>query len=287
MAQDNFGAKTATDPITSSEVLGMAEVDSFVRSLDTLESPSASLEGRVAKNATTAAVILAGGSGERFGNPDGKQLFDLLGKPVLSWSAETFDAVPDVGLIVIVCPDERREEFCKTAIDPYPFATPIEFASAGSIRQESAMNGIAAVPSDYKFVAVHDGARPLITAELVEHAINALKGDMDADGIVVGHPSIDTLKVVDGRSIAGTPDRNMFWVAQTPQIFHADILRRAYTTAMYEGFVGTDDSSLVERMGRHVRMLDGPRDNIKVTVPEDVGPVIAALTARLRAREGL
>lgn len=278
--------RAVVDPITSPQALGSIEIDAFMRSLDALESPSSALEGRVAKNASTAAVILAGGSGERFGDPSGKQLFDLLGKPVLSWSAETFDAVPDVGLIVIVCPDARREEFCAKAIDPYPFVTPVVFASSGSIRQESAMNGIAEVPSEYKFIAVHDGARPLITVDLVNHAINTLKGDMDADGIVVGHPSIDTLKVVNERTIAGTPDRHMFWVAQTPQIFHADTLRRAYTTAMYEGFVGTDDSSLVERMGCNVMMLDGPRDNIKVTVPEDVGPVIAALTARLRAREG-
>jgi len=146
------------------------------------------------------------------------------------------------------------------------------------------MAGIAEVGSEFEYIAVHDGARPLTTVELVNHAISALKGDTDADGIVVGHPSVDTLKVVNERSIAGTPDRHMFWVAQTPQIFHADILRRAYTTAMYEGFVGTDDSSLVERMGCHVRMLDGPRDNIKVTVPEDVGPVMAALAKRLRER---
>ena len=286
MAQDDYDLAVVTDPISGPAALGSAEVEAFLQSLDSLESPSAALKGQVAKNAQTAAVILAGGSGERFGNAGGKQLFDLLGKPVMSWSAEAFDAVADVGLIVIVCPDERREEFCRRAIDPYPFVTPIEFAPAGFIRQESSMNGIAAVPPEFKYIAVHDGARPLITVDMINHAINVLKGDMDADGIVVGHPSIDTLKVVNERSIAGTPDRHMFWVAQTPQIFHADILRRAYTTAMYEGFVGTDDSSLVERMGCHVRMLDGPRDNIKVTVPEDVGPVLAALTSRLRAREG-
>lgn len=275
---------TDLDPITGPATLSPAQVEAFVHRINVIESSQMSLEGRVAKNPSTAAVIVAGGQAERFRNPGGKQLFDVLGKPVLTWSAEAFDATPDVGLIVIVCPDDRREEYCKNAIDPYPFVTPIEFVGAGDIRQESAMNGVDAVPTDYEYIAIHDGARPLVTVDLITHALNSLKGNMDADGVVVGHPSIDTLKVVDGHSIVGTPDRSMFWVAQTPQIFRADICRRAYRTAMIDGFVGTDDSSLVERIDGRILMFDGPRDNIKVTVPEDVGPVIAALSARVGRR---
>ena len=146
------------------------------------------------------------------------------------------------------------------------------------------MTGVDAVPTTYEYIAVHAGARPLVTVDLITHAINALKGNLDADGVVVGHPSIDTLKVVNGRSIVGTPDRTAFWIAQTPQVFRAKIARRAYKEAMFEGFVGTDDSSLVERIGGRVMMLEGPRDNIKVTVPEDVGPVVAALSARVGQR---
>ena len=274
------------DPVSGPAALSNITVDLFAREIETLTGTSPALEGVVAPNASTAAVIVAGGTGSRFGNPGGKQLYNLLGKPLLSWSAEAFDAVPDVGLIVIVCPDERREEFCRTAIDPYPFVTPIEFASAGEIRQESSMNGVDAVPDSYSYIIIHDGARPIVTPELITHALNMLKGDMDAAGVVVGHPSIDTLKVVDGQAIVGTPDRTMFWVAQTPQIFHANIVRRAYRSALFDGFVGTDDSSLVEREGGRVVMYNGPRDNIKVTVPEDIGPVTAALSARLSAREG-
>ena len=274
-----------TDPVTTPDALTPAQVDAFVHQISALESASVSLEGRVSKKASTAAIIVAGGLGERFGNPGGKQLFEVLGKPVLTWSAEAFDAVPDVGQIVIVCPEERQEEYCRCAIDPYPFVTPVEFAPSGNIRQESSMNGVDAVDSSYEYIAVHDGARPLVTHELIIHALNLLKGTIDVDGVVVGHPSIDTLKVVDGSSIVGTPDRSAFWVAQTPQIFKADMYRRAHMAAMYDGFVGTDDSSLVERIGGRVLMFSGPRDNIKVTVPEDVGPVIAALSARVAARE--
>lgn len=273
------------DPISIPTVLTPAEVDRFVHQINTLENANSLLAGDVSKNPSTAAIIVAGGEGERFNNPGGKQLFDVLGKPVLTWSAEAFDAVPDVGCIIIVCPGERQAEYCRKAIDPYPFVTPIEFAASGEVRQESAMNGLIAVDPSYEIVAVHDGARPLVTPELISHAINYLKGNPDTDGIVVGHPSIDTLKIVNDRTITATPDRSMFWVAQTPQLFRAEIYRRAHKAAMHEGFVGTDDSSLVERIGGRISMFNGPRDNIKVTVPEDVGPVVAALSARVAQRE--
>lgn len=278
-------ASVSADPVTGPAALTPAKVQSFVERINSMDKSKMSLEGRVAKNATAAAVIVAGGQGERFGNPGGKQLYNVLGKPVLTWSAEAFDATPEVGLIVIVCPDDRREQYCREAIDPYPFVTPIEFASAGEIRQESAMNGVDAVPETYDYIIIHDGARPLVTVELITHALNMLKGTLDIDGVVVGHPSIDTLKVVEGRSIVGTPDRTMFWVAQTPQVFRAVKCREAFQTAMCDGFVGTDDSSLIERIGGSVSMFQGPRDNIKVTVPEDVGPVIAALSARIDSRD--
>ena len=147
------------------------------------------------------------------------------------------------------------------------------------------MNGVDAVDPRFEIIAIHDGARPLVTIDLINRSICMLKGDQDIDGVVVGHPSVDTLKVVDSANIVGTPDRNMFWIAQTPQVFRSTILRRAYSTAMFEGFVGTDDSSLVERMGGVVHMVNGPRDNIKVTVPEDIGPAVAALAGRLELEE--
>ena len=273
------------DPISVSAALTPAEVDMYVHQINTLESASSLLTSHVSKSPSTAAIIVAGGEGERFRNPGGKQLFEVLGKPVLTWSAEAFDAVPDVGVIVIVCPEERQAEYCRKAIDPYPFVTPIEFASSGEERQESAMNGFESLTKDYEIIAVHDGARPLITPEIISHAINHLKGNLDIDGIVVGHPSVDTLKIVKDRLISATPDRSMFWVAQTPQLFRADIFRRAYQAAMFDGFLGTDDSSLVERIGGRVAMFNGPRDNIKLTVPEDVGPVVAALSVRVAQRE--
>lgn len=236
---------------------------------DALSASLAGLEGKIDKNPHTAAIILAGGTGERFGRAGGKQLVEIVGKPVLTWSAESFDAVGDVGLIVVVCPEERHEEYLKRAIDPFPFVTPVVVAPAGPTRQESAFSGLEFVPDEFDYVIMHDGARPLVKPELISHAIATVKGNPDCDGAVVATPAVDTLKVVEDGVIAGTPDRNVFWHAQTPQVFRAGILRRAHAAALSDGFVGTDDSSLIERLGGRVLVVEGSRDNFKLTVPED------------------
>lgn len=243
-------------------------------------APVAPFCGRVDKKANVAAVIVAGGSGDRFGRPGGKQLLPLFGKPLLTWSIQAFDAVGQVGRIVVVAPERRIEEYRALAVDPYDFVTPVDLVPAGPLRQESAMRGVEAVPSSFKFIAMHDGARPVILPETIVHAVNVLKGTLDADGVVCGHSAIDTLKVVDAGAVVGTPDRSMFFVAQTPQIFHADVLRQAHQAAMEEGFVGTDDSSLVERVGGRVVLVSCPRDNIKLTVPEDLPSILAFLGQR-------
>ena len=269
-------SSVATPPIDATEVVVppnlLAAID-----IDAITQNLAGLEGKVDPGAKTAAVILAGGSGERFGRDGGKQLVEIAGKPMLTWAAEAFDAVGDIGLIVVVCPEERMDEYLAAAIDPFPFVTPVAMAPAGSIRQESSFSGLEYVPDTFEFVVVHDGARPLVRPALIEHTINTLKGNIDADGAVVAHPSIDTLKVVEDGVIVGTPDRTVFWNAQTPQVFRAGILRRAHASALSDGFVGTDDSSLIERLGGRVLVVEGKRDNIKLTVPEDYLMLAAAV----------
>jgi 2-C-methyl-D-erythritol 4-phosphate cytidylyltransferase len=272
------------DPVHSPSVLAAPELVLNKESLDLLTAPLVAVRGRVSRNPHTAAVILAGGMGERFGRPGGKQLFELHGKPILTWSAEAFDAVADIGLIVIVAPQERMDEYCRAAVDAFPFVTPVVMAPAGEIRQESSLAGISKVPETYEFIAIHDAARPLITSELISHTISAVRGNLDADGAVVGYPAIDTLKVVSDGGIIGTPDRKAFWVAQTPQVFRSGIIREAHATALAEGFVGTDDSSLVERINGNVVLVRGPRNNIKITVPEDRIAIEAGLTMRLQER---
>ena len=273
------------DPVFSSSVLAAADLATAL-DIDALTQSLAGLEGKVDKNPKTAAIILAGGTGERFGNEGGKQLVEIGGKPILTWSVEAFDAVGDIGLIVIVCPAERQGEYLSKAVDPFSFATPIVIAAAGSTRQESAFSGLELVPEEFEYVVMHDGARPLISADLIAHTIATLKGNIDADGAVVAHPAIDTLKVVENGVIVGTPDRSVFWNAQTPQVFRAGIYRRAHASALSDGFVGTDDSSLIERLGGRVLVVEGKRDNIKLTVPEDYLMLVAAVRERYLKQKG-
>lgn len=273
------------DPVFSSSVLAAADLATAL-DIDALTQSLAGLEGKVDKNPKTAAIILAGGTGERFGKEGGKQLVEIGGKPILTWSVEAFDAVGDIGLIVIVCPAERQGEYLSKAVDPFSFATPIVVAAAGSTRQESAFSGLELVPEEFEYVVMHDGARPLISADLIAHTIATLKGNIDADGAVVAHPAIDTLKVVENGVIVGTPDRSVFWNAQTPQVFRAGIYRRAHASALSDGFVGTDDSSLIERLGGRVLVVEGKRDNIKVTVPEDYLMLVAAVRERYLKQKG-
>ena len=273
------------DPVFSSSVLAAADLATAL-DIDALTQSLAGLEGKVDKNPKTAAIILAGGTGERFGKEGGKQLVEIGGKPILTWSVEAFDAVGDIGLIVIVCPAERQGEYLSKAVDPFSFATPIVVAAAGSTRQESAFSGLELVPEEFEYVVMHDGARPLISADLIAHTIATLKGNIDADGAVVAHPAIDTLKVVENGVIVGTPDRSVFWNAQTPQVYRAGIYRRAHASALSDGFVGTDDSSLIERLGGRVLVVEGKRDNIKLTVPEDYLMLVAAVRERYLKQKG-
>ena len=273
------------DPVFSSSVLAAADLATAL-DIDALTQSLAGLEGKVDKNPKTAAIILAGGTGERFGKEGGKQLVEIGGKPILTWSVEAFDAVGDIGLIVIVCPAERQGEYLSKAVDPFSFATPIVVAAAGSTRQESAFSGLELVPEEFEYVVMHDGARPLISADLIAHTIATLKGNIDADGAVVAHPAIDTLKVVENGVIVGTPDRSVFWNAQTPQVFRTGIYRRAHASALSDGFVGTDDSSLIERFGGRVLVVEGKRDNIKLTVPEDYLMLVAAVRERYLKQKG-
>lgn len=272
-------APQAIDPVYAPRALENSAINMKVPSMAAITQISVGFEGKVDPKAKTAAIVLAGGTGERFGREGGKQMVEIAGRPILTWSAEAFDAVPDVGQIVIVCPEDRIQEYKERAIDPFPFVTPVTFAPAGDLRQESAFSGLECVADNYEFVMLHDGARPLISPDLISYALNVLKGSIEADGVVVGHPSVDTLKIVEDGVVMGTPDRRIFWNAQTPQVFRTGIYRRAHASALSDGFVGTDDSSLIERLGGRVMMVEGKRDNIKLTVPEDYQMLAAAVVA--------
>lgn len=228
---------------------------------------------------TVAAVIVAGGRGERFGSPDGKQLALLAGRPMLAWTVSAFEACPEVDVIVIVAHPARVAAYADACASPKVTAA----VAGGETRQESVAAGLAELPPNVGTVAVHDGARPLITPETIAAAFALLESDDAAAGVVVGHPVFDTLKRVSGEdAVEATVDRSGLWAAQTPQVFRLPVLLDAYERAAADAFSGTDDASLVERAGGRVRMMCGPRDNLKVTVPEDLAFAEAVLRARGR-----
>ena len=237
-----------------------------------------------APEGVACAVIVDGGSGTRFGNPGGKLLVKAAGRPLIAWTLAAFDRARTIGHIVIVCQPARRQEMREAALDPYPLATPVTFADAGAERQDSTVSGVAAVPAGYGVIAIHDAARPLITPATIDAAVAELLRDPRRDGVVCGQAAIDTLKTVEeqevGTRFVDTPPRSRFWCVQTPQVFRTHALVQAIEHAAADGFAGTDDASVVEHVGGVVVGVEAPRDNIKVTVPEDLPLVEALLRAR-------
>jgi 2-C-methyl-D-erythritol 4-phosphate cytidylyltransferase len=196
-------------------------------------------------------------------------LAPLAERTVLSWTLSSVDASVAVSSIVVVCHPDRIDEYERLAISPWRPSTPYVLVAGGETRQLSVAAGIDAADPAADLLLIHDGARPLASSALITEAVSVLLAS-DVEGVVVGHPNVDTLKEVEDGLVASTPDRSRFWAVQTPQVFRTGVLKEAHRLAALEGFAGTDDASLVERAGGRVAILEGPRDNIKVTLPEDV-----------------
>lgn len=232
-----------------------------------------------------AAVIVAGGEGVRFGAAGGKQLALVEGLPVLGHTVRAFEECALTGAVVVVChPDrvaEHRELVGRLEVRKVHAIVP-----GGATRRASVLAGLRALPDDAVTVSIHDGARPLVTPNVIAAAIRELESRTDVDGVVVGHPSYDTIKVVDeGGLILETPDRSRLWAAQTPQTFRTRAILGAHEIAERDEFEGTDDASLVERVGGRVALILGPRENIKVTVAEDLAYVASVLRQRRESEE--
>ena len=196
---------------------------------------------------STWAIVVAGGSGERFGQR--KQYLPLAGERVLDWALRSAAESTD-GVVLVVPAD--------AVSDPEPLATVV--VSGGASRSASVRAGLAAVPADAETIVVHDAARPVPMPGIWERVLAAV--DDGADAAVPAVPLSDTLREVDG----GTVDRTQFVAVQTPQAFRAGRLRDAHATDPE----GTDDASLVEAAGGRVVVVDGDPANIKITTPIDL-----------------
>ena len=213
------------------------------------------------------AIILAAGRGKRMNSSINKVFLLLNGQPILLHSVLTFSACPEVdNLVVVAAPDEV--DLVENMLNSLTGIKTWKVVSGGSERQYSIANALKAMPQATDIVLVHDGARPLVNTQCINSVIQAAIVHQAA---VVAVPVKDTIKTVnDSGTVTGTPERHTLWNIQTPQGFNAHILRQAYERAAQDGYLGTDDASLVERIGTSVKIVVGCYENIKVTTPEDL-----------------
>jgi len=213
-------------------------------------------------------VIVSAGKGLRFMEGKKKQFHFLGGKPILAHTLDKFETCPLIRSILLVVGQEDMDYCLKEIIEQYKFQKISQIVPGGKRRQESVKNGIDALPKDADVVAIHDGVRPFVTKAMIEDTIHSAER---VGAVVLAMPVKDTIKVSnpDG-TVLKTLDRESLWQIQTPQTFRVSVIKEAYYRAAEEGFVGTDDASLVERLGVKVHILPGSYTNIKITTPEDL-----------------
>ena len=215
------------------------------------------------------ALIPAAGMGTRMGAGSNKQYLLLGGMPILAHTLKVFEQAPFIEGIYLVSP-QQEIPFCRSeVVERYGFSKVRGIVAGGAERQYSVMNGLNAMEEigQDDLVLIHDGVRPFIAVETIRAAATAAH---EFGGAVVAVPVKDTVKVVHDGVITDTPPREQLWLAQTPQAFRFGLIHAAHASAAAEGFLGTDDASLMERQGFRLRIVTGDYRNIKITTPEDM-----------------
>ena len=212
-------------------------------------------------------IIAAAGQGKRMGGTINKVFLPIAGKPVLAHTVLTACAAQAVNSMIITAAAEEIEEVSELLTE---LNLPVHWqvVPGGSERQHSIANALKAVPDNAEIIIVHDGARPMAQVSLFNQAIATAYQHQAA---IVAVPVKDTIKSADDAGlVTGTPDRRTLWAVQTPQAFSAKLLRTAYEQAAKDGYLGTDDAALVERLGLKVKIVPGSYENLKITTPEDL-----------------
>ena len=230
------------------------------------------------------AVIASAGKGLRFMEGKKKQFYSLGGKPILAHTLDKFETCPLIRSVRLVVGQEDMDYCLKEIVEKYGFQKVSEIVPGGKRRQESVKNGMDALPKDTDIVAIHDGVRPLVTRTMIEDSIHSA---VRHGAVVLAMPVKETIKMSnpDG-TVLKTLDREFLWQIQTPQTFQVNVIREAYYRATEDGFVGTDDASLVERLGVKVHILPGSYTNIKITTPEDLVLAYLFLKINILSTEG-
>ncbi len=227
------------------------------------------------RNIRVLAIVPSAGMGTRMGTRK-KNLLPILGRPVLARTLDALEACPNVDSIVIAT---RTEKTVAEIVGRYGFKKVEKIVRGGKTRQDSVSNALPSVDGGYDIILVHDGARPLVTPETVSECIKAA---LRCGAAVAAVPVKDTIKEAFGGRVARTIPRDGLWSVQTPQAFRSKILFEAHLRARKDRFNGTDESSLVERLGFEVAIVEGSYENIKITTRED----LVITESILRSREG-
>jgi 2-C-methyl-D-erythritol 4-phosphate cytidylyltransferase len=214
------------------------------------------------------AILVAGGSGRRFRSATPKQLQTVLGKPLVVHALERLRSSGSIDWVILVLPRDGFEE-AKRAIAPFlTESAGIDWVPGGNSRQESMIEGLSRIEPFEGLVAVHDAARPAVPASLVGRVVEAAAA---GGGAIAAMPLVETLKEASSDSLVlRTLPRERLYRAQTPQCFRYDVLARAVKKAAEDGFSGTDEASLVERLPAPIRIVPGSEQNLKVTTVEDL-----------------
>lgn len=219
-----------------------------------------------------AVVILCAGSGTRMKMETSKLLIDLAGKTVLERSVMAFHNIQDITQKIVVCRQCDRKKF-KSVLSKYD----VDFVVGGETRQQSTLNALSVI-ENADFIAIHDGARPLVTKEGI---VSTIDGAVKFGASAIGVPVKDTIKRIDAKSlIVETVDRNQLFSIQTPQIFNFANYKKAFESARKNGFDFTDDCQLLESFGMDVFAVKGDYNNIKITTQEDIQLALSILKSR-------
>ena len=230
------------------------------------------------KEKKVAVVIPAAGSGVRIGGGIAKQFLELQGKPILSRTLSQFQSHPAVDYIAIAASSDGTDQI-QSLVQSEHVSKVVWIGLGGSRRQDSVWNALQALQSySVDIVLVNDAVRPFVSSAIIQ---NVLESVFEYGAAIPAVKPKDTIKLADEQQVVHeTPDRERLWLAQTPQGFLFDVLMKAFHKAQQEQFIGTDDASLVERIGVPVKLVEGSYDNIKITTKEDL--VIAELLAKQR-----
>jgi 2-C-methyl-D-erythritol 4-phosphate cytidylyltransferase len=210
-------------------------------------------------------VIPAAGQGKRMKAGKNKQFIELRDQPVIVHTLKVFERDEWCEGIILVINEAEREQF-NEILKRFAIKKVISMVSGGTERQHSVYNGLKEIKNS-DIVLIHDGARPFITVEKIHELVQAAK---EHGAAVVAVPVKDTIKRVFDGYVHETVERSSLWAVQTPQAFHVSLVLEAHERASLERYIGTDDASLVERIGKQVKIIEGDYRNIKLTTPDDL-----------------